>query len=78
VSGNTSYDSHPHSRVIHIGRGEPSEAEIAALTVVLASLAGTAAAEPPEPRSAWADPAHRVRAPVRPGPAAWWGCVLPR
>ncbi|MGH3797442.1 MAG: acyl-CoA carboxylase subunit epsilon [Pseudonocardiaceae bacterium] len=52
-------------------RGDPSDAELAALTVVVAGLASTRAAEPVEARSAWADPVHRLRAPLRPGPGAW-------
>lgn len=53
---------------IQIVRGEPSEEELAALIVVLGGLARAAAAEPPVARCAWADPAHRLRTPLRPGP----------
>ncbi|MGH3717817.1 MAG: acyl-CoA carboxylase epsilon subunit [Pseudonocardiaceae bacterium] len=65
-----------HSRVIHIVRGEPSDEELAALVVVLAALADVVAAEAPGPRGAWADPAHRLRAPLHPGPAAWRNSAL--
>lgn len=61
-----------HSRVIRIVRGEPSDNELAALTVVLAGL--PAAAYPGGPataRSTWADPALGLRMPQHPGPDAW-------
>ncbi|MPZ66681.1 MAG: acyl-CoA carboxylase subunit epsilon [Pseudonocardiaceae bacterium] len=79
----------PLLRVVRVVRGEPSDDELAALTAVVA-----AAASQPEPstsqpstsqpsmsqpsRSAWADPAHRLRAPLRPGPGAWRASALPR
>ncbi|MGH3547493.1 MAG: acyl-CoA carboxylase epsilon subunit [Pseudonocardiaceae bacterium] len=49
-------------QMLRIVRGEPSDDELAALIAVLAALPN-AAAEPPAPRSAWADPAHRLRTP---------------
>ncbi|MCA1673286.1 MAG: acyl-CoA carboxylase subunit epsilon [Actinobacteria bacterium] len=57
-------------------RGEPSDEELAAVTVVVAGLAGAqrAAARAPaptSPRSAWANPAHRLRAPAHCGPDTW-------
>ncbi|HVE96989.1 MAG TPA: acyl-CoA carboxylase subunit epsilon [Pseudonocardiaceae bacterium] len=58
-------------------RGEPSDEELAALIAVLAGLASTAAPEPPQSPSAWADPAHRLRAPLHPGPGAWRTSALP-
>ncbi|PZS39470.1 MAG: acetyl-CoA carboxylase biotin carboxyl carrier protein subunit [Pseudonocardiales bacterium] len=48
--------------MLRIVRGEPSDEELAALITVLAALPNTAA-EPPAPRSAWADPAYRLRTP---------------
>jgi len=81
VSGDTSYSSHPHSRVIHIVRGDPSDEEIAALTAVVVSLASTRSVRTrsPEPgqHSTWADPVPRLRAPLRPGPGAWRASALP-
>ena len=79
MSGTTSDGSHPHARAVHVERGEPSDEELAALTLVLTVLAeqdGTQraaahAAAPTSPRSAWASPAHRLRAPVHCGPDAW-------
>jgi hypothetical protein len=77
VSGDTTDNPCYHSRVIHIVRGEPSDEELAALIAALAVLANAAAAEPPAPRSAWTDPAHRLRTPLRPGPGAWRNSALP-
>ncbi|HEY0639059.1 MAG TPA: acyl-CoA carboxylase subunit epsilon, partial [Pseudonocardiaceae bacterium] len=42
--------------VLRVVRGEPDDAELAALTLVVTALAAApAAADRPEPRSAWAD-----------------------
>jgi Acyl-CoA carboxylase epsilon subunit len=56
---------------MQIVRGEPSDDELAALIAVLAGLAGAAAAPPPVTRRTWADPAHRLRTTLHPGPGAW-------
>jgi hypothetical protein len=64
--------------LLRVVRGEPSDEELAALTAVVAAAASQPAPEPPAPRSAWADPAHRLRAPLRPGPGAWRVSALPR
>jgi hypothetical protein len=49
--------------------------EIAALVAVLSSL-GSPAAPPPPPRSAWADPATKMRGDVR--ARSWRASALPR
>jgi hypothetical protein len=69
--------------VLRIVRGDPSDAEIAALIAVIAGLAGAGltngrAPEPTAPRSVWADPARRVRACPHPGPGGWRASTLPR
>jgi Acyl-CoA carboxylase epsilon subunit len=76
VSGDSVADdaATPEERraLFRVVRGAPSDAELAALTVVLA-----AAALSPEPAaatraaSAWAAPAARMRRPLQPGPDAW-------
>ncbi|MDQ4011234.1 MAG: acyl-CoA carboxylase subunit epsilon [Actinomycetota bacterium] len=58
-------------------RGAPSDEELAALIAVLAGLASTAATPPQVPRSAWADPAHRLRIPLRPSSGGWRASALP-
>ena len=63
-------------RVVH---GEPTDAELAALTVVLAAVA--AAPRPqaePTARTAWNDPAARLRRPLTVGPGAWRTSTWPR
>jgi hypothetical protein len=63
-------------RVVH---GTPTDAELAALTVVLAAVASAPPPEPPPPpRSAWNDPAARLRRPLRVGPDAWRTSAWPR
>jgi len=66
--------------LLRVVRGNPDDAELAALTAVVAGLAGTGPAEPTQQRrrSLWADPAHRLGTPVRPGPGAWRASALPR
>jgi hypothetical protein len=64
----------PFLRVV---RGEPTAEELAALVAVLAARAAAGAGGRPRPRSAWADPATRLRMPLRPGPAAWRRSALP-
>jgi hypothetical protein len=60
-------------------RGEPSDAELAALTVVLAAAASQASAPaPPAGRGRWSDPAARLRTPLHPGPGAWRSSTWPR
>jgi hypothetical protein len=65
--------------LFRIVRGEPTDADVAALTVVLAAVA---AAEPPEAapavRDRWSDPATRFRVPLHPGPDAWKTSTWPR
>ncbi|ONI85909.1 acetyl-CoA carboxylase biotin carboxyl carrier protein subunit [Actinosynnema sp. ALI-1.44] len=69
-----SSDDRPLLRIV---RGTPDDAELAALTAVVASLPGPAEEAEPEQRSAWGDPASRMRAQVRPGPGAWRASGFP-
>jgi hypothetical protein len=58
--------------LFRVVRGEPSDAEVAALTVVLAAVAASSRPEPrPAARSAWNDPAARLRRSLAAGPGAW-------
>lgn len=65
--------------LFRVVRGEPTDAEIAALTVVLAAAAA-ARPSPPAPamRNRWSDPAARFRMPLQPGPDAWKTSTWPR
>jgi len=54
--------------MLGIVRGEPSDEELAALTVALAALADIAVPEPPGRPSAWLDRAYQLRrAPAKSG-----------
>ncbi len=66
--------------LLRIVRGNPDDTEIAALTAVVAGLAGdgSPAEKPANPPSRWADRSALVRAPLRPGPGAWRASALPR
>jgi hypothetical protein len=57
--------------MLGIVRGEPSDEELAALTVALAALADIAVPEPPGRPSTWLDRAYQLRRPVHPGTGAW-------
>ena len=74
--------------LLSVVRGNPTDAELAALVTVLAARAGAAAAAPisaagqPTPargtRSRWSDKSWLMRASLSPGPDAWRRSVLPR
>ena len=61
MSGETPEERRALFRVV---RGTPTDAELAALTVALLAAAPVADAPPPR-RSAWSDPAARLRRPPR-------------
>jgi hypothetical protein len=61
---------------LQVVRGEPTAEELAALVAVLAARAA-APAPAARVRSAWADPARRIRVTARPGPGPWRRSALP-
>jgi hypothetical protein len=62
-----------------IVRGEPTDEEVAALTVVLAAAAAPAVTTAPAAvRDRWSEPAARFRVPLHPGPDAWKTSTWPR
>lgn len=72
-------DPTPVRPLLRVVRGTPDDAELAALTAVVAALAAGDRPEPaPRPRSRWADRAALVRAPLPVGPGAWRASGLPR
>lgn len=77
-TGSTEAQEQPSLRVV---RGQPDEHEIAAVSAVLAGLTARGGeqqeAETARSRSRWADPAARLRQPLRPGPGAWRASALP-
>jgi Acyl-CoA carboxylase epsilon subunit len=64
--------------LFRVVRGTPTDAELAALTVVLAAVASEPAATPPPARSAWNDRAAHVRRTLSTGPGAWRASAWPR
>ena len=64
--------------VLGIVKGDATPEEVAALVMVIAALGSGPAEEKPKPRSAWADPARRLRAARPHGPGAWRSSGLPR
>jgi hypothetical protein len=65
--------------LFRVVRGEPDDAELAALTaVVLAAASSGSVAGPATPRSLWADKRAAQRRPLTPGPGAWRTSFLPR
>jgi hypothetical protein len=68
-------NAHPAGApALRIVRGEPTVAEVAAVTaVLLAAAATTTATAPagPRRRGRWGDPADLLRQPLHPGPGAW-------
>jgi hypothetical protein len=74
-------DATPEERraLFRVVRGEPTDAELAALTVVLAAVATAPRPETrPAVRTAWNDPATRLRRPLTVGPGAWRTSTWPR
>jgi hypothetical protein len=57
--------------VLRIVRGEPSDAELAALLAVVAARSAAPAEPEAEVPSAWRDRAALLRQPLHPGPGAW-------
>ena len=64
--------------LFRVVRGEPTDAELAALAVVLAVAAAAPPPARPLARSAWTDPAARLRRPLPVGPGAWRASAWPR
>lgn len=65
----------PFLRVV---RGEPDDAELAALLAVLAASAADAERPAAPAASPWRDRARSLHAPVLPGPGAWRAASLPQ
>lgn len=71
--------------LLRVVRGDPTADELAALVAVLAARAAGLAARAAGPaaaahgsRTAWNDPARRMREPLHPRPGGWRGSALPR
>jgi hypothetical protein len=57
--------------LLRVVTGEPSAEELAALTVVVATLSQRRGGRRPVPVGGWAERADLVRRPVQPGPGGW-------
>ena len=77
MSGSGIADAPSGTTYLRVVRGQPTAAELAALVAVLAARFAALSTVDRRPLSAWADPARRVRAPLRPGPGAWRRSALP-
>jgi hypothetical protein len=64
--------------LFRVVRGQPDDAEVAALTVVLAAVAGAAKPAGDRPLNRWVDPVARLRSPLAVGPGAWQTTYWPR
>ncbi|KAA9158935.1 acyl-CoA carboxylase subunit epsilon [Amycolatopsis acidicola] len=64
---------------LRIVKGNPDDAELAAVTAVLVAAASAPAdAAPPARRSEWANRARALRQPLQHGPGAWRASGFPR
>ena len=79
ATGDGAREATPEERraLFRVVRGTPTDAELAALTVVLAAAAPRRAPEPVT-CSAWTDPMARIRRPLHAGPGAWHTSAWPR
>ena len=57
--------------LLRVVRGEPTDEELAALTVVVAALSQRRARRRPVPVGAWASYTDAHRRPLQPGPGGW-------
>jgi hypothetical protein len=67
--------------LLRVVLGEPDDAEVAALTLVLAAAASAGSAAEPDSdraRGVWLDRQARLRRPLHPGPGSWKASTLPR
>lgn len=64
--------------LFRVVRGEPTDAEVAALVVVLATAVTAGPSPAPAVGNRWSDPAARLRAPRTVGPGAWRASAWPR
>ena len=63
--------------VLRIVRGNPTDDEVAALVVAVATRSA-GAVEQPAPRSLWRSRSRNIRPAVSPSPGAWRASGLPR
>ncbi|MFB9931035.1 acyl-CoA carboxylase subunit epsilon [Amycolatopsis halotolerans] len=65
--------------LLRVVRGNPDDAELAALTAVVATVASASAPAPARRRTSWwGDRSTAVHAPIAAGDGAWRASALPR
>jgi len=65
--------------LLRVVRGNPSDAELAALTAVVAAASAAKAPEKPKPRTSWwGDQPASLRRALHPGEGAWRASGLPQ
>jgi len=64
-------DSGSARPLLRVVKGEPTDEELAALTVVVAALSQRRARRRPTPVGTWASFADGHRRPLQPGPGGW-------
>ncbi|GAA1181905.1 hypothetical protein GCM10009584_25090 [Ornithinimicrobium humiphilum] len=70
--------SAPELPVIRVERGNPTPAQLAALTVVLAAASGGEQAPPQQRRTLWTARSRFARPRPAVGPGGWRASALPR
>lgn len=82
MSDDTGAEATPEERraLFRVVRGEPTDADVAALTVVLAAVAAGSDGDNGAARSrpVWNDPANGLRSPLVIGPGRWRASHWPR
>ncbi|MBW0103749.1 acyl-CoA carboxylase epsilon subunit [Pseudonocardia sp. KRD291] len=81
MSDETAADATPEERraLFRVVNGHPDDAELAALTAVVAAAASVPGDDPaPAAPDLWSHPAALLRAPLQAGPGAWRASGLPR
>jgi hypothetical protein len=78
VGGDPAGGPEERRALFRVVRGGPTDAELAALMVVLAAAAARQEVSEVPVRSAWNDPEARLRRPLTAGPGAWRTSTWPR
>ena len=67
----------PERPLLHVVRGTPDDAELAALTAVVSVIAAKGGSGGSQHRPHWSSPRSLLRRPIGHGPGAWHASGLP-